>query len=110
MRLSEESRVDARTLEAGLVKDHVRLFYVKIDREVAECQDEVVEVHRCLTLLDRIGLRPRCILSRDEALRDREWCGRLIITSAASDERHRRHSYEKWDSQAHRDFRSYVAQ
>ncbi len=103
MRLSEESRVDARTLEVGLVKDRVRLFYVKIDREVAECQDEVVEVHRCLALLDRIGLRPRCILRRYESLRDRQWCGRLIITTAASDERHSSHSYEEWDGEAHRD-------
>ena len=83
MRLSEEARVDTRTLEAGVLKDRGHLFLVGIDRGIGESHDELVEVDGRLPRLDGIGLRAGSILGRDESLRDREWRGgRLIITAA----------------------------
>ena len=104
MRLSEETSVLTRPLEASLLKDLGHLFGVGIDRALTECRDELVEVHGRLPRLDGIGLRAGCILGRDESLRERDGRGRLVITTAAaSDERDRGQSDEEWDGEAHRD-------
>ena len=103
MGLAEETRVDTRSLEAGVLKDRGHLFLVGIDRNLAESRDELVEVDGRLPRLDRIGLRAGRIFSRDESLRERDWCSRLLIIPAAGDERDHRQSCEEWDGEAHRD-------
>jgi hypothetical protein len=93
MRLSEETCVYTRPLEAGLLKDLGHLFFVGIDRRLlAEYRDELVEVHGRLPLLNGIRLRAGCIFGRDESLRERDGCG---ITTAARDERDRRQSHRE---------------
>src|SRR6185503_20518831 len=94
MRLSVETSVNARPVEASLLEDGSHLFLVRIDREVAECRDELAELDGRLPLLGGIGLRIGRIFGRQKPLRDREWCGRLLVIAAAGDERDDRYRYE----------------
>ena len=104
MRLSVETCVHTRPLEASLLKDRGLLFCVGIDREFAECHDELVQVRSCLTRLNGIRLGSGRIPGREKSLRGRDGRGRLIIiTTAARDERNRRQSSNEWDGEAHRD-------
>ena len=92
MRLSEESCVHARALKARVLEERRQLIRVGIDRAIAECHDELIEVDGRLPCLHGIRLRTGCICCIDESLRDRERWGRLIVASAARDERDRGHS------------------
>jgi len=78
--LPEEPSLRDRPLEAGLLEDPGQLFGVRIDREVAQCLDELVEVDRRLARLDRIGFRPGRILLREDPLRERGGVGCLRVT------------------------------
>ena len=100
--LPEEPSLRDRPLEAGLLEDPGQLFGVRIDREVAQCLDELVEVDRRLARLDRIGFRPGRILLRENPLRERGWIGCLrVILTAAGDEGEERQRCEEWEGEAH---------
>ena len=102
VRRPEETRVDDRALEAGFYEDIGHLLRVRIDREVAQAHDELVEVDRRLTRLDRIGLRARCVLRRDHSLRQRCGLGGLrVVLTAARHERDQRERYEEWEGEPH---------
>ncbi len=102
VRLSEEACVDtAGSLDASFLEDCGQLFYVGIEGELADCRDELVEVHGRLPRLDGIGLRAGCILGRQKSLLERDWCGCLVVVTATRDEREHRQCCEEWDGEAH---------
>lgn len=90
MRLSDETRVHARPLEAGLLEERGQLVFIGIDESVDH--DEIVDVRGRLASLDRIGFRSRCVLGRKESPLDREGCD--VVSTVARDERYRRHRHE----------------
>ena len=103
MRLAEEAQVLTRSLEAGLPKDLGDLLLVGIDRPLAECRDELVEVRGRLPRLDGVGLRVGRLLGRQEALRRRDGGGRLIVITTARDEPECGQSDEERDHETHGD-------
>ena len=98
MCLSVEPHIQTRLHEPGLLEDGRHLCSVGIDQGEGEGRDELVEVLRCLTRLDGIGLGPRCVPGRRESLPDREG----IIATPAGDQHGHRPRHEESGRETHR--------
>jgi len=79
--------------ECGLAvdcDDGMLVGQIGVDVHLAECLDELVEVHGRAALLDGIGLRFGCVLRREQSLRERESgraTGLRVVVTRARDAR-----------------------